>query len=62
MNDHLYLEIEREGKVAALIFLYILIVYYIGGRQTRTPSIIQYTWEKKSWKQFKLGNLQLIIL
>lgn len=46
MNDRLYLEIEREGEVAALIFLYILIVYYIGGRQTGTPSIIQYTWEK----------------
>jgi len=46
MNDRLYLEIEREGKVAALIFLYILIVYYIGGRQTRTPANIQYTWEK----------------
>lgn len=61
MNDRLYLEIEREGEVAALIFLYILIVYYIGGRQTGTPSIIQHTWEK-SWKQFKLCNLQLIIL
>lgn len=27
MNDRLCLEIEREGEVAALIFLYILIVY-----------------------------------
>ncbi len=29
MNDRMCLEIEREGEVAALIFLYILIVYCI---------------------------------
>ncbi len=44
MNDRLCLEVEREGEVAELIFLYILVVYCI--EADKHTSIIQYIWEK----------------